>query len=118
MQLSNKELGKLGEDFAAIWLINRGFSILDRNWRSGRVELDLVVRRNNLIVFVEVKTRSNYQYGGAVQAVSGQKINNLKQAALRWLIENQQSTPRIRIDLLALQYDGKSFQVIHIPGLS
>lgn len=118
MRLTNKELGQLGEDFAAQWFLARGFLVLDKNWRANRVELDLVVSKCELIVFVEVKTRSSYDFGGAIQAISPQKLKNLKLAALLWLTTHKTLAPKIRIDLLALQYDGDNFQVTHIPGVS
>ena len=46
MKLSNRDLGALGEDFAATWLVKNGYQILDRNWRGERVELDIVARQN------------------------------------------------------------------------
>ncbi len=118
MRLSNQQLGKLGEDFAAKWFIDKGFRLLDRNWRHGRVELDLVVGKDDLVIFVEVKTRTNSDFGGAVAAITKQKVNNLTRAALYWLGKNRYAADGIRIDLLALQYDGKDFRVTHIPGIS
>lgn len=117
MRLSNKELGKLGEDFATNWFTYRGFRLLDRNWRFGRVELDLVVSKDGIVIFVEVKTRTNMEFGGAVHAISKQKLNNLNRAALHWLSQNRFDADGIRIDLMALQYDGENFRVIHIPGI-
>jgi len=117
VKLSNKELGKLGEDYAANWFRDQGYQILDRNWRTNRVELDLVVAMQDLVIFVEVKTRSNYNFGGAALAVSQQKISHLRQAALFWLKENKYFAARIRIDLVALQYTNDEFSLTHIRGV-
>lgn len=117
MSFSNQELGKLGEDYAAKWFGDQGYQILDRNWRSNRVELDLVVAKQDLVIFVEVKTRSNYDFGGAALALSQHKIHHLRQAALFWLKQNKYFAARIRIDLVALQYASNKFSLTHIPGV-
>lgn len=117
MKLSNKELGKLGEDYAARWFSDQGYQILDRNWRNHRVELDLVVAKLDLVIFVEVKTRTNYDFGGAALALSHQKINHLRQAALLWLSQSNHFAGRIRIDLVALQYANNEFLLTHIRGV-
>lgn len=123
MNLTNKELGVLGEDFAEYWFKNNGYEILDRNWRGNRVELDLVVRKDSLVIFVEVKTRRSINYGYPAEAVTNSKLQNIKSAALQWLAINRTNSNRInvngiRIDVLALNFDGKSFQVLHLPGVS
>lgn len=123
MNLTNKELGVLGEDFAEYWFKNNGYEILDRNWRGNRVELDLVVRKDSLVIFVEVKTRRSINYGYPAEAVTNSKLQNIKSAALQWLAINRANSNRIningiRIDVLALNFDGKSFQVLHLPGVS
>lgn len=118
MKLSNRQLGILGEDFAQQWLTRHGYQILDRNWRGSRVELDLVARKNNLIIFVEVKTRSSNYCGHPAEAVTYLKLQNIKSAALQWLNSHNLKSSGIRIDVLALQFDGESFQVTHIPGVS
>lgn len=123
MNLTNKELGILGEDFAEDWFKNNGYEILDRNWRGNRVELDLVVRKDSLVIFVEVKTRRSINYGYPAEAVTYAKLQNIKSAALQWLAINRTNSNRmningIRIDVLALNFDGKSFQVLHLPGIT
>ena len=123
MNLTNKDLGKLGEDFAELWFKNNGYEILDRNWRGNRVELDLVVRKDSLVIFVEVKTRRSINCGYPAEAVTHSKLQNIKSAALQWLAINRTNSNRIningiRIDVLALNFDGKSFQVLHLPDVS
>ncbi len=57
MHQKNIELGKIGEDIAAVYLQDLGYEILDRNWRFKRVELDIVAHLDSTLVFCEVKTR-------------------------------------------------------------
>lgn len=117
MNLSNRELGILGEDYATNWLSKQGYQILDRNWRGTRVELDLVTKKNNTIVFVEVKTRSSNYCGFPAEAITATKLQNIKSAALQWLDAHDAKSTGLRIDVIALLYRGSNFQVTHIKGV-
>lgn len=71
---------------AAAWLLRlKGYRVRHRNWRSGPVELDLVVERGGTIVFVEVKARSGAAFGGAAAAIDEGKRRNLVRAAAAYL---------------------------------
>jgi putative endonuclease len=72
-------LGRAGERAAFSWYASRGFRPVARNWRSPLGELDLVVRRRSLVVFVEVKTRAGSGFGGGYEAVGWQKQRKLRQ---------------------------------------
>ncbi|MCQ2083305.1 MAG: YraN family protein [Bacteroidaceae bacterium] len=67
-------LGKTGELLAAEYLENEGYQVLDRNWRCGHKELDIVARKGNTLVFVEVKTRGGTRFGCPEDAVDSRKI--------------------------------------------
>ena len=66
-------LGQAGEEAAVMLLTRAGFTLLDRNWRQGRLELDMVCRDGREVVFVEVKTRRSDGYGGPAAAVTPAK---------------------------------------------
>ena len=70
-------LGHKGEDIAADYLERHGYSILDRNWRCGHKELDLVVTKDNVVVFVEVKTRTSTDYGDPQDFVDIRKMRRI-----------------------------------------
>lgn len=78
-------LGREGEDAAARHLAARGYQIVARNVRADRVELDLIARRGELVVFVEVKTRRAGSHGLAAEAVDPRKQRRLRHGALAWL---------------------------------
>ena len=59
----HNDIGKLGEELAQQHLVKQGFAILERNYRKGRYEVDIIAYKEGLMVFVEVKTRSNLDYG-------------------------------------------------------
>jgi putative endonuclease len=78
----NRELGTGGEDAAAAFLISKNFSIIERNFRYGKTgEIDIIARRGDLVVFVEVKSRSSARYGGALYSIGSKKKASLKKAA-------------------------------------
>ncbi len=77
----HNDLGKWGEDLAADYLQRKGYMILERDWKSGHRDLDIIALDGEVVVFVEVKTRRNRIFGDPVDAVGYQKIRNLQQAA-------------------------------------
>lgn len=99
MPSSRQHLGRWGEDKAAAWYSQHGWEILDRNWRYGRGEIDLVVRRGPVLVFCEVKTRSSHAMGSPAEAVDVQKQRKLRALASQWLAQNAIGTPQIRFDV-------------------
>ncbi len=80
-------LGAHGEDRAADWYRRAGFLVLDRNWRCPEGEIDLVLERDGLVVFCEVKARTSARYGSPWEAVDGRRQARLRRAASRWLAE-------------------------------
>lgn len=112
-------LGRYGEDLAVQHLQAAGLELLDRNWRCREGELDAVAReRDGTIVFVEVKTRSSYDYGGPAEAVSAAKARRIRTLALRWLAEH---SPRraadLRFDVICVvRPRGEPPQVTHLRG--
>ena len=104
---SRTDLGAAGEAFAAEWLIERGYRILDRNVRYRGGEIDIIAVDDDELVFVEVKLRSGARFGRAAEAVDARKLAFLLRAAERY----RQSHPDIedmiwRIDLIAITRRG------------
>jgi putative endonuclease len=108
----NQQFGKLGEDIAAEYLEKKGYKILSRNYRCGRVELDIICEVNKEIVFVEVKTRTSDMMAYPEQAVGKSKQRNIRLAAENFLEENQ-ITASARFDIVAVVI-GEKFEVEHI----
>lgn len=82
---ARQELGELGERIAARWLSGRGWDVLARRFRNGHRDLDLVVRREEVVAFVEVKTRRKGGFGGPVGAVGWRKQRELTRSAQVWM---------------------------------
>lgn len=82
---AHNDFGARGEELALEYLRKKGYEVMDRNWRSGHKEIDLVVRKDNTIVFVEVKARANVFYGRPEDAVTPRKMHLLVLAADTYL---------------------------------
>ncbi len=98
--------GQTGEERAAAFLAENGFSLIDRNVRCGRIgEIDIVASKGSLVIFVEVKTRTGGAYGGAMYSVSGNKMKTMRKAA-QWFINGNRpalpAEPVFRFDLIAI----------------
>jgi len=80
--------GRQAETAVAEVLRGRGFEILDQNWRTPRCEIDIIVRKNNVVYFVEVKYRSNESQGDGLGYITYRKLQQLYFAARVWLQQN------------------------------
>lgn len=87
MPTSNTEKGRVGEEMAVAFLKNKGFAILATNWHFHHLELDIIAQDNDMLVFVEVKTRSTAFFGNPEDALSPQKISRLLNAAEAYILE-------------------------------
>ncbi|MFH1005828.1 MAG: YraN family protein [Bacteroidota bacterium] len=77
----HNDIGKLGEDLAVKYLMKEGYVILNRNWHFGKEELDIVARKDDFIVFVEVKTRASNAFGYPEEFVTRKKQKHLIKVA-------------------------------------
>lgn len=93
--------GNTGEALAAAWLAERGYIIIDRNWRHSRWEVDIIAEKGNILHFVEVKTRRTRKFGHPEENVDRKKIQNLINAAEEYLYQ-QPKWKRIQFDILSI----------------
>lgn len=100
--LSNGARGRWGEARAATEYRRRGYAVLAQNWRTSAGELDLIVSRDGIIVFSEVKTRRSDRYGPAASAVGPEKQRRIRRLAAQWIAENQPRRRDIRFDVVAI----------------
>lgn len=82
-------VGRFGEDVAATVVQQAGMQVLDRNWRCRDGELDIIARDGEVLVFVEVKTRSSLACGAPAAAVDRRKVAQLRRLAVRWMAEHR-----------------------------
>lgn len=118
MTFAKRELGQLGEQLACEFLQDHGYTILARNWRANRVELDVVAQIGTTLVFCEVKTRRSVRQGLPIEAVTPQKLQNFRKAALSWLIENRVTHQQIRFDVIGIIFSANTEPIIsHVQGI-
>lgn len=99
---SRQRIGAQGEELAAQWVAGRGWQVLDRNWRCSRGELDLVALDGDVLVAVEVKTRTGTGFGHPAEAVTADKLRRLRQLTAEWLAEHELHPSAVRVDVLAV----------------
>ncbi|MCZ4509844.1 YraN family protein [Streptomyces sp. ActVer] len=114
-------LGKYGEDLAARRLTESGMTVLQRNWRSGRVgEIDIVARDGDALVVCEVKTRRTGTFEHPMAAVTPVKAQRLRGLAERWLQEHGGAPPGgVRIDVVGVLLPDRGAAVVeHVRGVA
>jgi len=103
--VSTYQKGKRGEDQASAFLMLKGYRILERNYRVGQGEIDLIARRGGQLVFIEVKTRRGNAQGTPLEAVTSHKVKRLSAAAAVYLAAHPQERGDCRFDVVTLGPD-------------
>lgn len=103
MGLHNKNLGKLGEDLAAEFLTKKGYKIIDRNFLIRGGEIDLVATCDDVLVFIEVKTRVGREFGLPEESITPWKIHSLIKTAAFYQVSHPALPESLRIDLVAVE---------------
>lgn len=97
-------IGKLGEDTACDFLMAKGYSILERNWRFSKAEIDIIAKDGDVLVFVEVKSKSYTHYGDPEESISAYKENLIIDAAHQFMIKVGHEW-EIRFDIISIVFD-------------
>ena len=109
-----------GERIAEEWLVRKGWRVVERRFRSGHRDIDLVVERvgaeGRLTAFVEVKTRVSSGYGGPLGAVSWRKQREMARAARDWMSRRNSPCGSFRFDVVGVLYGQGPAQVVHIEN--
>jgi len=111
----HNELGKKGEELACSELIRKGYQILDRNWRFGRDEIDIIARIGNDLVIVEVKARNSDFFGDPAEFVSRGKQKTLIRAANAYVLERDLDV-EVRFDVIGLVINKAGIKLEHIEA--
>ena len=110
-------VGAYGERVAVRYLEDAGYTVLDRNWRSRRGEVDVVAVRGGVVVFVEVKCRRSLAFGAPSLAVTPRKAARLRLVALDWLSSRGLGDPAVRFDVVSVMRPRSgAAEVEHVPG--
>lgn len=104
MRISNP-VARFGENIACKYLLNKGYKIIDRNFRKGYGEIDIVATKENILIFIEVKTRATSLFGGAMEAISNSKLHKLIRTAEYYKVLNPKLPDSLRIDAILIDLD-------------
>ncbi len=116
---ARQQFGRAAEAAAARYLVREGWSLLGRNVRVGRGELDLIARRGDVLAFVEVKARRSATFGSPEDAVDGRKRRKVARLAELWLSCRPwalRGVSDVRFDIVAVDASSRPPVVRHLPG--
>jgi putative endonuclease len=109
--------GRAGEAVVRSYVVEiLGYEITDTNFRNREGEINIVDRDDGMIIFIEVKTRTNQKFGAAIEQISSSKAQRLQATAQRYLSQNDLENAECRIDLLSIEMDrrGRVSNVEHV----
>ncbi len=109
----HNDLGNLGEERAQAYLRSKGFRILHTNWTVGKLELDIVARKDDWLVVVEVKTRSTATFEHPEEAINFRKIRNIVNATHEYIFQFDWKG-ETRFDVISVIPHGQEFVIDHI----
>jgi putative endonuclease len=112
-----QDLGRRGEDAAAHHLQSLGYGIVERNWRQGSLEIDLVAEHGETLVFAEVKARGPGSLAAPVQALTRAKQDALRRAAALYLSEHDLWHRPCRFDLVCVTAEADTLRVEHLEDV-
>ena len=116
MTAARQAFGELGERIAERWLKRQGWRVVQRRFRSGHRDIDLVVERDGLIAFVEVKARRGVGFGGPIEAVNWNKQKELARSASTWIDRHGRPSDSYRFDVVGILVDGARVRIRHVPN--
>jgi len=110
--MNHIELGKTGEDRACKYLQEKGYTIVERNFKAAGFEIDVIVKLADLLVFVEVKSSSSDYFGDPAQAVNQQKEKHIMSAAEAFM-EIYDAFTDIRFDIVSIVFKKDVMKIVH-----
>jgi putative endonuclease len=98
----NKSLGSFGEELALQFLIEKGYCIIEKNFRCRLGEIDIIARNNDYITFIEVKTRYNNHFGSPCEAITFSKQKKLYKLAQVYILQKKLHNCNFRFDVVEI----------------
>ncbi|MBR2787372.1 MAG: YraN family protein [Clostridia bacterium] len=114
-----KTVGRMGEDLACKYLMNNNYSVLDRNFSCMQGEIDIIAYdlKNEEVVFFEVKTRTNFNYGIPSEAVNKLKQRHILNSAKYYLYSRRLEDHFVRIDVIEVVINGEKYKLNHLRNV-
>jgi putative endonuclease len=116
MSATNQSFGELGERIAERWLTRHGWRVVQRRFRSGHRDIDLVVAQDDVVAFVEVKARRGAEFGDPIEAVNWNKQRQLVRSASVWIERHGRPSESYRFDVVGVLVEGERVRVRHVPN--
>src|SRR4051812_33392179 len=116
MSAARQALGELGERIAERWLRGRGWRGMQRRFRSGHRDIDLVVEREGGVAFVEVKARRGGRFGTPLDAVDWRKQRELGRSARVWIDRHGRVEDAYRFDVVGVLVAGERVRIRHVEN--
>ncbi|GAB4376027.1 MAG: YraN family protein [Salibacteraceae bacterium] len=111
----HNDTGQAGENLAAEYLQKKGYKILERNWRFGKEEVDIIALHEGMLVIAEVKCRTSEYFGQPHEAVSKGKQNHLIKAANAYIEKNDLDL-ECRFDIIGVVINRNGRKITHVEG--
>lgn len=115
--MNNKKFGIIGEKIAQKYLKNKGYEILQNNFYTRKGEIDIISKINDTIVFIEVKTRNNLEYGTPAMAINKTKMNHIRNSAKIFIHLNKLYNSNIRFDVIEVIIKNGKCKINHIKDI-
>lgn len=109
----HNELGSFGEELAVDLLLQKGYQLLETNWRYQKAEVDIIVQKGSTLAAVEVKTRSSNDFGDPQDFVKGKKISLLTKAVDEF-VQSRELDVEVRFDIIAITIQNKKLEIEHL----
>ena len=116
---AHNELGAWGEEQATAYLLHKGYDIIERDWKLGHKDLDIIAKQDDVVVFVEVKTRRNRVFIEPEEAIDYKKLQNLRQA-INYYVKSKRINLAIRLDVITVvgTPEGAPPEISHIEDIA
>jgi putative endonuclease len=115
---AHNELGKWGEAIAAEFVEKKGYDIIERDWKSGHHDLDIIARDEDTLVIIEVKTRHNRLFGNPEEAIDYKKRQSL-QSAINHYVKSHYVNAPVRFDIISIVGTiGSTPEIDHIKDVT
>lgn len=112
---NHNDLGKKGEELAVNYLKSHGFEILDVNWKFSKTEIDVIAKKDKELIIIEVKTRSNINFGFPEEAVNFAKQERIFNATNHYVEVNELDL-NVRFDIISIIKEKKKYKVHHLEN--
>ncbi len=111
----HNQLGKKAEKLAVDFLLDKGYDIVERNYRFDKAEVDIIAKKNQTLAIIEVKTRSTSDFGDPQNFLKPKQIQRIVKAVDEYVLVNNLDV-EIRFDIIAIVKENKGFSIEHLEN--